>query len=76
MNSWFSVFAPKDTPKNVIARLHGAIAAVATDADISERMAAMGMETEGTDPVRFGARVREEIAKWAQVVKTAGVKLD
>ncbi len=45
-------------------------------ADISERMEAMGMEAEGTDPVRFGAQVREEIAKWAQVVKTAGVKLD
>jgi tripartite-type tricarboxylate transporter receptor subunit TctC len=76
VNSWFGVFAPKDTPKDVIARLHGAIAAVATDADISERMGAMGMEAEGTDPVRFGAQVREEIAKWARVVKTARVKLD
>ena len=75
-NSWYGVFAPAGTPKNIIARLHGAIAAAVRNAEVGVRMTAMGLEAEGSDPARFAAQVREEIAKWAKVVKTAGVKAD
>ena len=75
-SSWYGVFAPHGTPQSVIARLHGAIAAAARDAEVIERMVAMGIEAEGTDPARFAVQVREEVAKWAKVVKAAGLKAE
>ena len=70
------MFAPRNTPSEIIARLYRAIAAIARSPEFNERMAALGIEPEGNDPDQFAAQLREEIAKWAKVVKSAGVKVD
>lgn len=76
VNSWYGVFAPKETPKEIIARLHRTIAAAARNGDFTARLAALGVEAEGNDPDQFAAQLREEIAKWAKVVKAAGVRIE
>lgn len=76
VNSWYGVFAPKETPKEIIARLHREIAAAARNGDFTARLTVLGIEAEGNDPDQFAAQLREEIAKWAKVVKAAGVRIE
>ena len=76
VTSWYGIVAPAGTPRPVIARLHREIAAMSRQAEIVERLVALGIEPEGTSPEEFAAQIRHEISKWAKVVKLANVKLD
>ncbi len=72
-NSWYGIFAPVGTPRAIIDRLHGELAKMVRRPDVTERLDGLGIEPEGTSPTQFAAQVREEIAKWAKVVKLAKV---
>jgi tripartite-type tricarboxylate transporter receptor subunit TctC len=74
--SWYGVAAPGGTPKDVVARLNQEIGRMLGSADMRERLAHEGAEVMGGSPDRFGAFYRAEIAKWAKVIKAAGIKLD
>ena len=73
VNSWYGIFAPVGTSQPVIDRLHGELAKMVRRPDVKERLDALGIEPEGTSPAQFAAQVREEILKWAKVVKIAKV---
>ncbi len=73
---WFGVVAPVDTPAPVIARLNQAIVAALKDAPLQSSMRALGVEPAPGTPQAFGDYIRSETAKWAQVIKTANIKLD
>ncbi len=68
--------APAATPKDIIARLHGNITKVLAQPDLKERMLGLGFEPVGLAPERFAAYVRAEVAKWAKVVREAGIRID
>lgn len=72
VTSWYGVFAPAQTPVAIINRLHAELAAGLKAPDILERLATLGAEPSGRGPAEFGALVRTEIKKWAQVVKASG----
>lgn len=74
-NSWYGIFAPAGTAQATIDRLHAELGKMVRRSDMKERLASMGVEPEGTAPAEFAAQVREEIAKWAKVVKLAGVEV-
>mgnify|MGYP003575234932 CR=1 FL=1 len=76
VTSWYGVVAPVGTPRSVIKRLHEVLAAMTRQPEITARLVALGIEPEGSSPEEFAAQTRREIAKWAKVIKTAGVKLD
>ena len=76
VSSWFGLFAPANTPKAVIERVQQETAKVLRQADIRERFAREGAEPVGNTPAEFDAYVRAEYAKYARVVKEAGVRLD
>lgn len=76
VSSWFGLFAPARTPKAVIERLQQEVAKVLRQADIKERFAREGAEPVGNTTQEFDAYVRAEHAKYAKVVKEAGVTLD
>ena len=76
VNSWVGIFAPARTPPAVVARLHKELAAVLQSAFVKERYATLGIEPVGNTPEQFGAQVRDDLARWAGVVKSANVKLE
>jgi tripartite-type tricarboxylate transporter receptor subunit TctC len=75
-DAWFALFAPAKTPASTIDRLHGAIsAALKTDA-AREAIAKQGMTLALRSPAEMAAWLPGEVAKWAGVIKAAGVVID
>jgi tripartite-type tricarboxylate transporter receptor subunit TctC len=71
---WFGLFAPAGTPKEIVDKLaRSANAAIAAD-DVKAAFAPQGIDPIGGTPEQFSAYVKSEIAKWAKVIETAGVK--
>lgn len=74
--SWFGLFAPAATPKEVVAKWHADAVAVLAIPEINRRIVELGFDVVGNSPDAFGALVREDIAKWQRVVKLSGAKVD
>ena len=72
--SWYGLFAPAGTPKKILAALSGEVVKIMRVPDVRERFAGDGFEPAGQGPAEFAKFLREEIAKWARVVKTADIK--
>ena len=73
MNSWYGLFATIGTLAPIINRLHSEIAAMVKRPDMNERFIGLGLEAEASTPQVFTAQIKEEIAKWAKVIKLARV---
>jgi tripartite-type tricarboxylate transporter receptor subunit TctC len=74
-SQWFGMLAPAATPRDIVNRLHRDLGRVLSDADIKKRFAVDGGEVEwSATPDEFGAFLRADLAKWAKVVKEAGIK--
>lgn len=74
--SWNGMLAPAGVPAPIIKRLNDEFNRIITDAEIRKRMLDNGYEPVGGSPEKFAAHIRAEIAKWAPVVKSAGVRVD
>lgn len=72
--TWFGFFAPGATPREVIVKLNADSVAALNLPDVKEKMAAQGLFVTANAPDPFGEFVRKEIARWAKIVKDAGVK--
>jgi len=72
---WFGILAPAGTSKEIISKLHAAIAAVARTPKVVEQFAAVGSESIGSSPAEFAAFIKAEMTKWGKVVKS-GVSLE
>lgn len=75
-NSWYGVSAQGGTPKDVIAKLNQDIGRILRTSDMRARLEAEGAEAGGGDPEEFGRFFRSEIDKWAQVIRSAGIRLE
>jgi tripartite-type tricarboxylate transporter receptor subunit TctC len=73
---WLGIMAPAGTPKAVVDRLNAAITKVATSPEVKEQWAKQGAEPMVMTPAQFDAYLREDIRKWAEVVRISGAKLD
>lgn len=76
VTSWYGVFAPAGTPGPVTGRLHSELSAALKAPSVTKRLAASGAEASGKGPEDFARHVRDEIKKWAEVVKATGAKAD
>jgi tripartite-type tricarboxylate transporter receptor subunit TctC len=76
VTSWYGVFAPSGTPAPIVKRLHAEITALLKAPDVLERLSTLGADPSGKGPEDFGSHVREEIAKWAKVVKASGATVN
>lgn len=72
--AWFGVLAPAATPPQIIAKLNAAIVKSLRTREMQERLAAEGTEPVGNTPEQFAQTVRNDIAKWAKVVKSSGAR--
>ena len=73
-SSWFGIAAPKDTPAPIMDALNRETNAGLADAKIMERLADMGGMVLAGSPADFGKLIADETAKWARVIKAAGIK--
>jgi len=73
-DTWFALFAPGATPKEIIARIRDDLAAVLQIPDVRQRLLDIGGNPGGEPTEEFSARVKSEIEKWLKVAKAAGLK--
>ena len=74
--TWFGFVAPARTPPAVVTRLNAEIVKVLALPDVRNLFAAQGIETLGGTPNHFASYIRDEIAKWAKVIRLSGAKAD
>ena len=72
--TWFGLFAPAATPREIISKLNADSVAALNGADVKERMAAQGLFVVANTPAQFADFLKAEIPKWAKIVKDSGVK--
>lgn len=75
-SSWFGLLAPAGTPPDVINRVQQEVARALKVPAINERLLAQGAIPSGNTPAEFARLIEAEHAKWAQVVKVSGAKVD
>ena len=73
-DTWFALFAPGGTPRDLVARIHQDLAAVLQIPEVRQRLLDIGGTPSGEPPDEFTARVRADIGKWKKVAQAAGVK--
>lgn len=76
ITSWYGVWAPRGTPKEIVDKLQTEFAAMFREPDFRQRFAKLGAEPGGSTPEEFDAFCRSERDRWAAVVKALGAKLD
>ena len=76
INTWFGIFVPTNTPRDVVERLHTEFTRALAAPDIREKMQALGAEPVGNRPEEFAAYIRSEADKYARVIKASGAKAD
>ena len=74
--SWNGMLAPAGTPADIVKRLNGEFNRIIAAPDMKKRMLDNGFEPVGGTPEKLAELIRVEIAKWAPVVKAAGVQVD
>jgi tripartite-type tricarboxylate transporter receptor subunit TctC len=76
VGSWQGVFAPAGTPAAIVKRLNAEIVKIINMPDVKEKLIGLGAEPVGNTSEEFAALVKTEVAKWAEVVKKSGAKVD
>jgi tripartite-type tricarboxylate transporter receptor subunit TctC len=73
---WYGLLAPAGSPRAAIERLNREAGRALESAEVRDKLLAQGAEPMPGTPEAFASFMREEMAKWAPVVKQAGIKLD
>jgi tripartite-type tricarboxylate transporter receptor subunit TctC len=73
-STWGGILAPAGTPKDVVAKLNGAINDALKLEDVRTRLIGAGIEIQSGTPERFGDVIKNEVDKWGRIVKEAGIQ--
>ena len=76
---WHGLYAPKGTPKPIVEKISAALRVALQDESVKQRFAELGTEPEPADratPAAHRAHLKAEVAKWAPIIKKAGVYAD
>jgi tripartite-type tricarboxylate transporter receptor subunit TctC len=76
VSSWFAMFAPANTPKDVITKLNGEIVKILNSGEVKEKLAQLGVDAAPTSPEDLAAFAKAETEKWGKVVKATGATAD
>jgi tripartite-type tricarboxylate transporter receptor subunit TctC len=74
--TWSGVVGPAGMPREIVMKLNTALNRVVTTPAFIQRFGVIGDEPAGGTPEEFGALIRNEVAKWADVIKRSGAKLE
>ena len=73
---WYGLLAPAGTPREVVSRVHADVVKALAANDMKERLLALGEDPVGSTPEQFSAWIKDEVTRWAKVVKASGAKAD
>jgi tripartite-type tricarboxylate transporter receptor subunit TctC len=73
VTTWYGILAPAGTPRPIIQRLNSELSKMMQAQDVKERLAAMGTDPLTSTPEEFGAYIRQEMARWGEVIRKAGL---
>ena len=75
-SGFFGLIAPVGTPVAVVNKINGDVVRILGDPALVKQLSEQGAEARSSTPAEYGAFIREEVAKWAKVVKESGAKID
>jgi tripartite-type tricarboxylate transporter receptor subunit TctC len=73
---WNGIVVPAATPKVSVGKLNADIVAALRSPDVEERLTTLSVDVVTSSPAAFDAFIRDEIARWSDVVKRAGIRLE
>lgn len=74
--TWNGLVAPAGVPKAIVAKLNAELNRALASATLKQRFAVLGAEPVGGSPEQFAALIRKEHAKWGEVIRRSGAKID
>jgi tripartite-type tricarboxylate transporter receptor subunit TctC len=74
--TWFGMFVPVGTPKDVVSRLNADTVKVLKQPELIQQLSGAGLQVRTSTPDQCGAFTRMEVEKWAKVVKAANMRAD
>jgi tripartite-type tricarboxylate transporter receptor subunit TctC len=75
-NSWFAILAPAATPKEIVARLNAEVLKALADPDVRHKLEDLGFTVRGTSAEELGNLTRDQLAKYARVIKEMGIAIE
>ena len=75
-NAWYGLFVPVGTPREIVGKLHGEIAKIMEGVEMKERLVGLGVEPAPSTPDQLAALMRDDLVRWAKIVKDSGAQLD
>ena len=76
VTGFYILMAPAGTPRDIVGKINAEAVRALQSADMKDRLSALGLEPVGSPPDAAAAFIKAEIAKWAPVIKAAGMKAD
>jgi tripartite-type tricarboxylate transporter receptor subunit TctC len=76
VTTWYGIMTPAGTPRPIVSRLNAELVKIMHAPDVKERLAAMATDPLTSTPEEFAAYLKQEIAKWGDVVRKANLKAD
>jgi tripartite-type tricarboxylate transporter receptor subunit TctC len=73
---WYALLAPAGTPREIVKALNDATVRAARDPGLKQKMVEQGADPVGNSPEEFSKLLREEVARWAEVIRISGAKAE
>jgi tripartite-type tricarboxylate transporter receptor subunit TctC len=74
--TWYGLFAPAGTRREIITRLHSETVKALAGPDVKQRLAAQGFDAEGNTPEQFTDVIRRDLARWQKVIAEAKIRVE
>ena len=74
--TWYGLFAPVGTPREIVARLQGEIVKALASADVKQRLIAQGFDADGNTSEQFTEVIRRDLARWQKVIAGAKIRVE
>jgi len=76
VNSWYGLIGPAGLPTAIVAQLNAAVTTIVTEPEIRNRLAAAGLEPASSTPDAFRDLIRDDLARWAPIVRASGARVE
>jgi tripartite-type tricarboxylate transporter receptor subunit TctC len=76
LDPWLGLFMPAKVPQDIVVKVHGEVVRILNAPELKSRLGAQGIELVTNSPGEFARFIREDNARWAKIIKEAGIKGD
>ena len=76
VNAWYGLFLPAGTPKEIVGKLRGEVVKIMDSPEMKERLVGLGVEPATSTPEQLAVLVRDDLVRWARIVKDSGAQVD